>query len=93
MDGKRASEELMDLLHGTVAQGLYDQIRAYLDGNVLDAEGVPQPLPASLVAQAIKFLKDNHIDSPQMVKKGPGRLAELLDSEEFDNVVYIEKSP
>lgn len=95
-DIKRATDDLLDLLHGTVADELIAEIKAYRNGErfhptKFDKEGNPLPrdeasLPASLVAQAIKFLKDNGIDRPH--KKGDklDLLADELDEEFGDNV-------
>lgn len=57
----RATDDLLDMLHGTVAQSLLDEIKAYKNGEKKDGDKII-PLPASLVAQAIKFLKDNGVD-------------------------------
>ena len=91
----RATEELFDLLHGTVATELLEEIRAYRNGErfhatKFDKEGNPldrdvAPLPAALVAQAIKFLKDNGIDRPVKAGDPEDILARELE-EEFDNV-------
>jgi hypothetical protein len=64
MENKRASSETLDDLHGTVAQNYLDEIRKYKDGTYADEEGRPKPIPANLLAQAAKFLKDNGIDRP-----------------------------
>lgn len=58
----RASDDLLDSLHGLVAETLLEEIKKYRQGEVVDKEGNPQPVPASLLAQAGKFLKDNGVD-------------------------------
>tara|TARA_B100001939_G_scaffold342295_1_gene353228 strand:- start:6524 stop:6808 length:285 start_codon:yes stop_codon:yes gene_type:complete len=80
----RATDDLLDALHGTVACTLLDEIKRYRNGEVLDDKGNPQPIPASLIAQAIKFLKDNGID--RAVKPGDPEdlLADELE-EEFNS--------
>lgn len=60
----RGTESALDSLHGLVALTLLEQIQAYKDGKVRDGEGTPLPIPAALLAQALKFLADNGIDAP-----------------------------
>jgi hypothetical protein len=64
----RGSESSLDSLHGLVALTLTEQIKQYTDGKMfsIDKEGnkCPLPIPAALLAQALKFLSDNGIDSP-----------------------------
>lgn len=60
----RGSEASLDSLHGLVALTLTEQIQAYKDGKVKDGEGNKLPIPAALLAQALKFLSDNGIDAP-----------------------------
>ena len=71
---KRATPAAFDALHAKVAEVLL----AVLDGvPVLNEEGaIVGRMPASpqYLAQAIKFLKDNGIESPD-----PAELAELRD--------------
>ena len=62
MSKQRASEEELDELHGLVANQFTDEIRRYKGGEVKDADGNKLPIPASLLAQAAKFLKDNGVD-------------------------------
>lgn len=88
----RASEDLLDLLHGTVAQEFLDTIRKYKNGKITDSKtGEVLPIPAALLAQAAKFLKDNGVDRP--VHKGDD--LDLLKDElpEFadDNVVGFNR--
>lgn len=86
----RAKDTLLDELHGTVGQALLDEIKAYRAGEKLDREGNPIPLPASLAAQAIKYLKDNGVD--RAVKPGDPEdlLADELEDEfDGDNVFPI----
>lgn len=74
---KRATDELLDALHGMQAQSLLEELqRCKASG-----EGVP---PA-LFAQINKFLKDNGVDRAVI----PGDPTSLLEDElpEFDNVI------
>lgn len=69
----RGSETVLDSLHGLVALTLTEQIQKYKNGEVLgyDSEGksYPLPIPAALLAQALKFLADNGIDAPASLPK------------------------
>ena len=60
----RGTDTALDSLHGLVALTLLEQIQAYKDGAVRDGEGNKLPIPAALLAQALKFLSDNGIDAP-----------------------------
>lgn len=94
----RATEDLLDLLHGAVATELADEIRAYKAGERFgpqkwDSDGHPLErdvlsVPPALFAQAIKFLKDNGVD--RAVK--PGDATDLLadELEEFENTVLVD---
>lgn len=56
----RASEDLFDQLHKLTVETLQSEIKKYTDAN--------EAVPPALLAQAIKLLKDNGIDSPERVK-------------------------
>jgi hypothetical protein len=83
----RASGTLLDALHGSVAESLLEEIKEYRDGRKLDKDGNVLPIPAALLSQAIKFLKDNGID--RAVQKGDPEdlLADELEEEFGSNVV------
>lgn len=66
----RASEDLLDALHGLVAGTLKDQIEGYV------ARG--EPVPPQLLAQAIKFLKENGIDADPAPGSPLGALSDSL---------------
>ena len=82
----------MDLLHGTVAEELIAEIKAYRNGERLlptkfDKEGIAlprdvAPVPSSLIAQAVKFLKDNGIDMPARKTDRLDPLEDLLAEED-----------
>lgn len=77
----RATEEIMDKLHGAVADDLIKQIEA--DGDT----------PATVLNAAIKFLKDNGIETPPGLNSRVTSLAKSLP--EFDDdgkVVPISKT-
>lgn len=64
MSKKRAPSDKLDELHSEIAENFLAEIRKYKDGTYSDADGNPKPIPAHLLAQAAKFLKDNGIDRP-----------------------------
>lgn len=82
----RADEAQVDELHGLIAETLIEQITAYKCGDMLgtdkDGNTFALPMPPALLAQAIKFLKDNGIDSPQRAQKVRDALAGRMP--EFD---------
>lgn len=94
----RASEDLLDALHGLSAAAMIEEIRAYQAGERFhptkyDRDGVAQPrepiaLPASVLAVAIKYLKDNGVDRPSRAGDSLDKLADLLPTDdEIDNLV------
>ena len=74
----RATEDLIDLLHGTQAAKLLDQLRKHKTSE----DGI---IPPALFAQINKFLKDNGVDRALQ----PGDDIDQLAGEvpDFDNVV------
>ena len=54
MSNQRASEDQLDELHGLVANTFIAEIKK--------AKKTEEGIPASLLAQAAKFLKDNGVD-------------------------------
>lgn len=63
----RATDDLFDELHAMTAETLKAQLDKYRDGR--------EPVPPALLAQAIKFMKDNGIDSPARAKDVADKLA------------------
>ena len=63
----RAGSDLMDMLHGLVADGLKQELERAIDAK--DDEGNPIPINPQLLDKAMKFLKDNGIDAPRGNKK------------------------
>ena len=80
----RATEEAFDALHCLTIESLISQINAYKNGEIKSGDTV-LPVPPALLAQAIKLLKDNGIDSPARAKKLDEALPPDLPS--FDEVV------
>lgn len=88
MNKKRATEDRADELHGLVFELLIAELKHYTKDPGVDEEGKPLPRPVpppALIAQAIKLLKDNGIDSPVRAKALQDALADALpDLEEVD---------
>ena len=61
MSAGRATESALDALHALLSETLQSELQAYRKNGV--------PVPPPLLAQCIKFLKDNGIDSPARAKK------------------------
>ena len=74
----RATEDLLDSLHGAQAEELLAQIKKYKASE----DGI---IPPAFFAQVNKFLKDNGVDRAAI----PGDNIDLLADEvpDFDNVV------
>lgn len=70
----RASEDKLDGLHLIVTDTIVDEIAGYTCRN--------EPVPPALLAQAIKFLQINGIDSPVRAQKVRDALAGRMP--EFD---------
>jgi hypothetical protein len=72
----RANSEALDALHKTIAETLDEELRNYRTGvydrreTSVDEDGevtekvVKTPVPAALIASAIKFLNDNDVRRP-----------------------------
>ena len=74
----RATEDLVDALHGMQAEALLAELKAYTSGARTDPEtGSPLAVPGALFAQINKFLKDNGVD--RAVR--PGDPTDLLADE------------
>lgn len=78
----RATDDILDQLHGLVAGTLVDELRAAR--NAKDEDGKAKAVPASLVLAAMKFLKDNGVDAPAKSARMTTLAAELgsLDLDE-----------
>lgn len=83
----RASADLMDMLHGLVADGLKQELQRAMEAR--DEDGNPVPINPQLLDKAMKFLKDNGIDAPKSSPKVDSlalQLAELdLDEVAVEN--------
>lgn len=81
----RATDAIADQLHYLVFETIIHEINAYR--HRVDPETgkpAPEPVPPALIAQALKALKDNGIDSPERAKRLEDALRGTLPS--FDEV-------
>lgn len=91
----RASADLADELHALVAESLVEQIKAWKEGRLVEQHGETyvKVFPPALLAQAIKFLKDNGVDSVAVSGSKVDTLAKAMP--DFDalenNVVNFRK--
>ena len=83
----RATEDLLDGLHGITAQTYADEIQRYKDGLMKDADGNPLPIPVALLTSAAKFLKDNGIEA---IPTNNSTLVQLLEEMPFDEDDLIQ---
>lgn len=81
----RASSDLMDMLHGLVADGLKQEIERAM--TAVDEDGQPIPINPQLLDKAMKFLKDNGIDAPKSSPKVDALAAQLADLD-LEEVAY-----
>lgn len=101
MASNRTTDERFDALHGIVADALIEQINAWKEGRLVDfgrvhggeeGKDYVKVLPPALIAQAIKFLKDNGIDTPaQTGSKVDTLKGTMPDFGDSDNVVAIRR--
>lgn len=63
----RATSVDLDGLHSLLTESLRAELEAAR--NRRDEDGRPIPIPPALLAQAIKFLKDNGVDSPARARQ------------------------
>lgn len=73
----RASADLMDLLHGLVADGLKQELERAMSAR--DEEGNAVPINPQLLDKVMKFLKDNGIDAPKSSPKVDSLATALAD--------------
>ena len=100
MASKRTSDDNFDALHGLVADALIEQINAWKDRRLVDWMLVKdgektttyvQVFPPALLAQAIKFLKDNGIDQPAKAGNKVDTLKETMPDFDDSNVVVMRR--
>ena len=81
----RATEDLLDELHGMQAETLRDYLRKLKTG---EAEYVP-----AMIAQVNKFLKDNGVDRAVQTGDPEDLLADELDAFEEANILPFSSTP
>ena len=81
----KATETQMGALHGLLATSFASEIKPYVDNN--------EAIPASILAAAARFLKDNGIDAPARNNKQLDHLATELEDLDFEdeNVVAFNR--
>lgn len=77
----RATEALFEQLHGLLTDSMIAQLAKYKEKG--------EEIPASFLAQCIKFLKDNGIDTPARENKKIDTLAGELGDLDLDDVEDI----
>ena len=90
----RTTDDRFDELHSIVADALIEQINAWKDGRLVtlqDGEYV-KTFPPALLAQAIKFLKDNGIDSPAPKGSKVDTLKDAMPEYNDDNVLHMRRA-
>lgn len=90
----RGTNEQFDELHGLTLTILTTMLKAAANGMLVDEEGTVTMPPPALIAQAIKFLKENGIDKPLASTKKEDTLKDAMpdfDELEGGNVVAFRK--
>lgn len=90
----RGTNEQFDELHSLTLTILTTMLRSAEKGMLVDEEGNVTMPPPALLAQAIKFLKENGIDKPATTSKKEDTLKDAMpdfDELEGGNVVAFRK--
>lgn len=90
----RGTNEQFDELHGLTLNILTTMLKAAEKGMLVDEDGLVTMPPPALLAQAIKFLKENGIDKPHVSTKKEDTLKDAMpdfDELEGGNVVAFRK--
>lgn len=89
----RTTNEKFDELHALVAESLIEQLKAWKEGRLVQQEGEEyiKVFPPALLAQCIKFLKDNGIDQPAQKGNRVDTLRDSMPDFEGDNVVPFSR--
>jgi hypothetical protein len=91
--GKGTDGQFGDL-HALVAESLIQQITAWKAGCLVEMDGeggYVRVFPPALLAQAIKFLKDNGIDQPARQGNKVDTLKKAMPDFSDDNIIPIRK--
>lgn len=81
----KATEQQLGALHGLLATSFAGEIRGYMERG--------EPIPASVLAAAARFLKDNGIDAPARNNKQLDELANELEDLDFDDTNVVAMTP
>lgn len=90
----RTTEDRFDELHGIVADALIEQISAWKAQRLVtlqDGEYV-KVFPPALLAQAVKFLKDNGVDTPARKGNKADTLKDAMPDYQDDNVLPMRRA-
>lgn len=89
MAAGRGTETQFGDLHALVAESLIEQIQAWKEQRlvILDGEKHVKVFPPALLAQAIKFLKDNGIDQPARAGNRVDTLKKIMPDDLDDDVI------
>lgn len=77
----KATEQQLGALHGLLATSFASEIKGYIERG--------EPIPASVLAAASRFLKDNGIDAPARNNKELDELATELEDLDFDDTNVV----
>ena len=93
MASGKGTETQFGELHQLVAESLIEQITAWKNGRLVEQDGEEyvKVFPPALLAQAIKFLKDNGIDQPARAGTKVDTLAKAMPDFSDDNVVPFNR--
>lgn len=72
----RATEELLDQLHGLLAEAMLEQLKTYTTND--------EEIPSAFLGQVIKFLKENGIDTPGGDSSRVDAILDELNEAEID---------
>lgn len=90
----RATESLLDALHGLAAHGLIDELKRAIDRAEASPNDPDAAVPPQLLGQVIRFLASNGVTAPA----GSKRIVELTEQVtkydlDLDDIVLTEKHP
>jgi len=85
----RATSDLLDMLHGLVAQGLREELERAIELANHEQPDQRQPINPQLIDKALKFLKDNSITAPLGNKPVSNLAATLADLDLEEEAVRL----
>lgn len=81
----RATDALLDDLHSLTAETLIAELRQCREHKDASGNLAPLPVPPALIAQALKFLKDNGVDAPAVAQRVGDALAACMPDFDADS--------